>query len=382
MSLIRYSKGDNRQVLITISAIILVLVSGLVNTAKAERLKDLVSISGIRTNQLVGYGLVVGLDGTGDQTNQTVFTVQSLRSMLRRYGITLPKNANPRLDNVAAVSIHAVLPPFAKIGQNIDITVSSLGNADSLRGGSLLLAPLKGIDGQTYAMAQGNLVVGGFGAKGNDGSRVVVNVPSAGRIPNGATVEKLVPNTFSSNDKITLNLHAADFTTVNRITVAINRMIGPGTAHSVDAVSIDVNAPKDSSQRVAFISFLEGISVDPADPPARIIVNARTGTIVIGQHVRVLPFAVTHGSLTVSITESQNVSQPAAFARRGRTVVTGESDINIDQKKSHMYLFETGVTLRELVRAVNEVGAAPGDLMAILEALKQSGALRAELIVI
>lgn len=382
MSMLRYSGLNTRQVLIATGAIILVLISGLANTAKAERLKDLVSISGIRSNQLVGYGLVVGLDGTGDQTNQTVFTVQSLRSMLRRYGITLPKNSNPRLDNVAAVSIHAELPPFAKIGQKIDITVSSLGNADSLRGGSLLLAPLKGIDGQTYAMAQGNLVVGGFGAKGNDGSRVVVNVPSAGRIPNGATVERVVPSTFSSNDKVTLNLHAADFTTVNRITGAINRMIGPGTAYSVDAVSIDVNAPKDPSQRVAFISFLEEINVDPADAPARIIVNARTGTIVIGQHVRVLPFAVTHGSLTVSVTESQNVSQPSAFARRGRTVRTNESDISIEEKKSRMYLFEAGITLRQLVRAVNEVGAAPGDLMAILEALKQSGALRAELIVI
>ncbi len=378
----RNSVVNTRQLLVLVTTILVVLLSGLLNTVHAERLKDLVSISGIRTNQLVGYGLVVGLDGTGDQTNQTVFTVQSLRSMLRRYGITLPKNSNPRLDNVAAVSIHAVLPPFAKIGQMIDITVSSLGNADSLRGGSLLLAPLKGIDGNTYAMAQGNLVVGGFGAKGNDGSRVVVNVPSAGRIPNGATVERLVPNTFSSSDKITLNLHMADFTTANRITGAINRTIGPGTANSIDSVSIEVNAPKDKSQRVAFISFLEGISVQPADPPARIIVNARTGTIVIGQHVRVLPFAVTHGSLTVSVTESTNVSQPAAFARRGRTVTTNESDINIDQKKARMYLFETGVTLRDLVNAVNQVGAAPGDLMAILEALKQSGALRAQLIVI
>jgi len=380
--MMRYSSVNIRQLLVVVTTIVLIVTSGLVSTAKAERLKDLVSISGIRTNQLVGYGLVVGLDGTGDQTNQTVFTVQSLRSMLRRYGITLPKNSNPRLDNVAAVSIHAVLPPFAKIGQMIDITVSSLGNADSLRGGSLLLAPLKGIDGNTYAMAQGNLVVGGFGAKGNDGSRVVVNVPSAGRIPNGATVERQVPNTFSSSEKITLNLHAADFTTANRITGAINRMIGPGTANSIDSVSIEVNAPKDKSQRVAFISFLEEITVQPADAPARIIVNARTGTIVIGQHVRVLPFAVTHGSLTVSITESQNVSQPSAFARRGRTVRTNESDISIDEKKARMYLFETGVTLRELVRAVNEVGAAPGDLMAILEALKQSGALRAQLIVI
>ena len=382
MNKMRYSGVNIRQFLIVATTIVVVLLSGLVNTAKAERLKDLVSIGGIRSNQLVGYGLVVGLDGTGDSTSQTVFTIQSLKSMLRRYGITLPANVNPRLDNIAAVSVHAVLPPFIKIGQTIDITVSSLGNADSLRGGSLLLTPLKGVDGQVYAMAQGNLVVGGFGVKGNDGSRVVVNIPSVGRIPNGASVEKIVPTAFAQGDHITLNLHDADFTTANRISGAINRLIGQGTAHPVDAVSINVNAPKNPSQRVAFVSFLEEITVEPADAPARIIVNARTGTIVIGQHVRVLPFAVTHGSLTVSITESQNVSQPGAFARRGRTVVTDSSDIQITQDKAHMLLFETGVTLRDLVRAVNQVGAAPGDLMAILEALKQSGALRAELIVI
>jgi len=371
-----------RQFLIVTMTMVVVLASGFPKIAHAERLKDLVSISGIRSNQLVGYGLVVGLDGTGDSTNQTVFTIQSLKSMLRRYGITLPPKVNPRLDNIAAVSVHAVLPPFSKIGQNIDITVSSLGNADSLRGGSLLLTPLKGIDGQVYAIAQGNLVVGGFGVKGNDGSRVVVNIPSVGRIPNGASVEKMVPTTFAEGDYITLDMHQADFTTANRISGAINRLVGQGTARPIDAVSIQVNAPMDTAQRVAFISFLEEINVEPADAPARIIVNARTGTIVIGQHVRVLPFAVTHGSLTVSITENQNVSQPGAFARRGRTAVTDSSDINITQEKAHMLLFETGVSLRDLVRAVNQVGAAPGDLMAILEALKQSGALRAELIVI
>ncbi len=370
------------KLLLTACIVMLVLLAGVTNIAKADRLKDLVSISGIRSNQLVGYGLVVGLDGTGDSTNQTVFTIQSLKSMLRRYGITLPPNVNPRLDNIAAVSVHAVLPPFSKIGQKIDITVSSLGNADSLRGGSLLMTPLKGADGQTYAIAQGNLVVGGFGAKGNDGSRVVVNVPSAGRIPNGASVEKLVNTGFAEGDTITLNLHSADFTTANRISGAINRLVGQGTARPVDAISINVNAPKDAAQRVAFVSFLEEINVEPADAPARIIVNARTGTIVVGDHVRVMPFAVTHGSLTVAITESQDVSQPAAFARRGRTVVTDATDISIEQEQARMLMFDSGVTLRDLVRAVNEVGAAPGDLMAILEALKQSGALRAELIVI
>lgn len=348
---------------------------------QAERVKDLASIAGVRTNQLVGYGLVVGLDGTGDQTSQTPFTVQSLKSMLNRYGIQVPPNVSPQLKNVAAVSVHAELPPFAKQGQTIDVTVSSLGNAKSLRGGSLLMTPLKGADGRLYAMAQGNLVVSGFGVEGSDGSSITVNVPSAGRIPNGATVEREVANPFASGDDIVLNLHTSDFTTANRLVRAINHSIGPGTAQALDGTSVQVNAPRDRSQRVAFVSMLENIRVEPGDAPARIIVNSRTGTVVIGSHVRVMPAAVSHGSLTVTITETQRVSQPPAFSS-GQTRVVPESQINVQEEGNPMFLFRPGVELDEIVRAVNRVGAAPGDLVAILEALKQAGALRAELLVI
>jgi len=344
----------------------------------AERIKDLVSIAGVRSNQLLGYGLVVGLDGTGGKTQ---FTQQSLKNMLNRFGITVPSNVNLTSKNIAAVAVHASLPPFVKPGQSIDITVSSLGDAKSLKGGSLLMTPLKGADGQVYAMAQGNLVVGGFGISGSDGSRVSVNIPSVGRIPNGASVERLVPNAFTQGDYIVLNLNTSDFTTANRISTSINHVIGPGIAKPLDAISIKVSSPKDASQRVAFVSLLENIDVVPADAPARIIVNSRTGTIVIGSHVKVMPAAVTHGSLTVSITEGAEVSQPAPLSD-GETVVIATTDIDIKQENNRMFLFNPGVKLNEIVRAVNEVGAAPGDLVAILEALKQAGALRADLIVI
>ncbi len=349
--------------------------------ARADRVKDLASVAGVRSNQLMGYGLVVGLDGTGDQTSQTPFTVQSLKSMLARYGVRIPANVNPQLKNVAAVSVHAVLPPFAKPGQAIDVTVSSLGNAKSLRGGSLLMTPLKGADGRVYAIAQGNLVVGGFGASGSDGSSVTVNIPSVGRIPNGASVERTVPTPFAQGNSIVLNLHTEDFTTANRLATAINRVIGAGTAEPLDAASVRVNAPVDVSQRVAFVSMLENIQVKPADAPARIVVNSRTGTVVIGSHVHVMPAAVTHGSLTVTITEQPQVSQPAPLAG-GTTAVVPRSNIDIKQEKRHMFVFNPGVQLDDIVRAVNQVGAAPGDLVAILEALKQAGALRAQLIVI
>lgn len=347
----------------------------------AERVKDLSSVAGVRSNQLVGYGLVVGLDGSGDQTSQTPFTVQSLKAMLARYGVVVPDNVNPQLKNVAAVSIHAELPPFAKLGQTIDVTVSSLGNAKSLRGGSLLMSPLKGADGRVYAIAQGNLIVGGFGASGNDGSKVTVNIPSAGRIPNGATVERTVENPFDRGDYVVLNLNASDFTTANRVATAINRTVGAGTARPMDATSVQVSAPRDPSQRVAFVSLLENIEVDPGDAPARIVVNSRTGTVVIGSHVKVQPAAVSHGSLTVTITESPVVSQPEALSG-GQTTVVPQSDVQIAEEANRMFLFSPGVELEEIVRAVNRVGAAPGDLVAILEALKQAGALRAELIVI
>ncbi|MFZ2209232.1 MAG: flagellar basal body P-ring protein FlgI [Porticoccaceae bacterium] len=351
------------------------------STVHAERVKDIAMVGGVRSNQLIGYGLVVGLDGSGDQTSQTPFTVQSLKSMLVQYGITLPDNVKPQLKNVAAVSIQAELPAFAKPGQTIDITVSSLGNAKSLRGGSLLLTPLKGVDGRVYAMAQGNMVVGGIGAQGKDGSSVTVNIPSAGRIPNGATVEVAVESSFNSSDGIVLNLHAFDFTTASRVAQAINRTLGEGSAKPLDGGSIWVTAPA-AGDRVGFVSVLENIEVDPGDAPARVVVNSRTGTVVIGSHVRVSPAAITHGSLTVTIAETYEVSQPAPFSRGGETVVVPHSDVSVSQETNRMFLFKPGVELDEIVRAVNGVGAAPNDLVAILEALKQAGSLRAELIVI
>lgn len=358
-----------------IFSIFLLLLSGL---AQAERIKDLASIAGVRSNQLIGYGLVVGLDRTGDKTK---FTGQSLRNMLVEMGINIPPGTDPKSKNVAAVSVHADLPPFIKPGQTIDVTVSSLGDATSLRGGSLLMTPLKGADGNIYAMAQGNLTVGGFGADAGDGSRVTVNIPSAGRIPNGATVERTVKNAFNVGDNIILNLHNPDFTTASRLTDAINHTLGKGTAWSMDASSIKVNAPRDPSQRVPFLSLIENLELSPGEAPAKVVVNSRSGTVVIGQHVRVSPAAVTHGNLSVTISANPEVSQPNPFSQ-GQTVVTPNFDVEITEEDSRMFKFAPGVSLDEIVRAVNEVGAAPGDLVAILEALKQAGALRAELVVI
>ncbi|MEQ8485042.1 MAG: flagellar basal body P-ring protein FlgI [Pseudomonadales bacterium] len=349
--------------------------------AASERVKDLASIAGVRSNQLVGYGLVVGLDGTGDQTTQAPFTAQSLRNMLGQLGVTIPPGTNLQLKNVAAVMIHADLPPFAKPGQQIDVTVSSIGNATSLRGGTLLLSPLLGVDGQVYAMAQGSLVVGGFGAQGRDGSRVSINVPSVGRIPSGASVERIVPNAFDQGDSLVLNLHRNDFTTATRLADAINRAFGPDTAVALDGTSVRARAPMDTGARVGFLSMIENLEVTPGEAPARVVVNARTGTIIMGGGVKVLPAAVSHGSLTVTITESFDASQPGPFSR-GETVVTPRSDVDVDQGGSRMFPFGPGTSLEEIVRAVNDVGAAPGDLVAILEALHQAGALRAELIVI
>lgn len=360
----------------------LLICTSLSGTVYAERIKDLVSVAGVRDNQLLGYGLVVGLDGTGDQTSQTPFTVQSLRSFLNRYNITIPPNVNPQLKNVAAVSVHAELPAFAKPGQQIDITVSSLGNAKSLRGGSLLMTPLKAIDGQVYAIAQGNLIVGGLGVEGADGSRVTINVPSVGRIPGGALVERTVPSNFAYEEYLYLNLHASDFTTATRIQNRINEIFGSDTASALDPVSVRVRAPLDSSNRIAFLSEIENISLRPGAAAAKVIVNSRTGTVVIGANVRVSPAAVSHGSLVVTISENKEVSQPNALSTGGNTEVVDQSSIEVQQNSDRMFLFDPGITLDQIVNAVNEVGAAPGDLVAILEALKQAGALRAQLIVI
>jgi flagellar P-ring protein precursor FlgI len=358
--------------------LVLLMVALRPEAAFAERLKDIVSIEGVRSNQLVGYGLVVGLDGTGDKAP---FTDQTFRNMMNRFGITIPQGVSPNLKNVAAVSIHAELPPFSKPGQKIDITVSSIGNAKGLRGGSLLLTNLKGADGKVYATAQGSMIVGGFGAEGADGSKITVNVPSVGRIPNGATVEREVPNAFGAGDTLTLNLHHADFTTAKRVQERITDLLGPGSAEALDAASVRVLAPRDPSQRVSFLSILENLEVNPAEGVAKIVINSRTGTIVIGQNVKVLPAAVAHGNLTVTISENPEVSQPNALAG-GETVVTPQTDIAINQEPVRMFKFGAATTLNDIVRAVNQVGAAPGDVMAVLEALKQAGALRADIIVI
>lgn len=360
------------------AAFVILTISIMMPTAQAERIKDITSIAGVRSNQLIGYGLVVGLDGTGDKAP---FTTQTFRNMMAEFGITIPSGVDPKLKNVAAVSITAEMPAFAKPGQRIDITVSSLGNAKSLRGGSLLFAPLKGADGQVYALAQGNLVVGGFGIQGNDGSKLTVNVPSVGRIPNGATVERAIPNAFGHGDSLVLNLDQANFTTARAIIDKLNGFLGPGTAEALDATSIRVSAPRDLSQRVSFLSVIENLEVKMGDARAKVIINSRTGTIVMGQHVRIEPVAVTHGSLTVTIDENFDVEQPNPLAG-GETVVVPRTNINAEQENNRMFKFGPGVSLDQIVNAVNEVGAAPGDLMAILEALKQAGALKAELVVI
>jgi len=363
--------------------VLLTLLSSLFSAqVSAERVKDLAGVDGVRSNQLIGFGLVVGLDSTGDQTSQAPFTVQALKNMLIQLGITIPVGVDPQLRNVAAVSVHAELPAFSKPGQSIDVTVSSIGNAGSLRGGSLLITPLKGLDGQTYAIAQGNLVVGGLDVGGLDGSRITVNVPSVGRIPNGAMVERDVPSDFSTKPTITLNLHTADFTTASRLAERINTAFGPGTATALDAMSVEVVAPKEPSQRTAFLSMIENLDVQRGEAAARVIVNSRTGTIVIGSHVEVSPAAVSHGSLVVTIKENLEASQPEAFSRGGNTEVLPDTEIDVIQEGSRMFLFEPGISLDEIVRAVNEVGAAPGDLVAILEALKHAGALHAELLII
>jgi flagellar P-ring protein precursor FlgI len=358
--------------------LVMIALSGMAN---AERIKDIASIAGVRDNQLLGYGLVVGLNGTGDKVSSSPFVEQSMKSMLTQLGIVVPPSVNINPKNVAAVVVHANLPAFTKPGQKIDITVSSVGDSKSLRGGSLLMTPLKGIDGKVYAIGQGNLVVGGISAAGADGSSITVNIPSVGRIPGGATIEREVPSPFADLPYLTFNLNQSDFTTAQNIVKAIDNYLGPGTAKALDATSIQVNAPRDKSQRVSFVSIVENLEVDPGESSAKVIVNSRTGTVVINSTVRVSPAAVSHGSLTVTISEAQEVSQPNALAA-GDTAVVPQSQVEIGQENNHMFLFSPGVKLNDVVRAVNQVGAAPSDLVAILEALKQAGALKAELLVI
>ncbi len=350
----------------------------LATSAHAARIKDVAKVAGVRSNQLVGYGLVTRLPGTGETTP---FTDQTFNAMLQNFGIQLPPGTKPKTKNVAAVIVTAELPAFSKQGQEVDVTVSSIGSAKSLRGGTLLQTFLKGLDGQVYAVAQGNLVVSGFSAQGNDGSKIVGNNPNVGIISSGATVEQEIPTPFGRGDYITFNLIQSDFTTAQRLADAVNNFLGPQMASAVDATSVKVRAPREISQRVAFLSAIENIEFDPAEGSAKIIVNSRTGTIVVGKHVRLKAAAVTHGGMTVAIKENLNVSQPNAFSG-GQTVVVPDSDIEVTEADGKMFKFEPGLTLDDLVRAVNEVGAAPSDLMAILQALKQAGAIEGQLIII
>ncbi len=356
--------------------------------AKADRLKDLTSIAGVRANQLVGYGIVVGLPGTGD--GNSPLTLQSMQAMISQFGVTTNSTTSLNGKNSAAVIITAELPAFAKPGQRIDATISTLGQSKSLRGGTLLMTPLMGADGQTYAVAQGNLLVGGLGVAGNDGSSLIVNVPTVGRIPGGATVERLIETDFLKTDSLILNLHQGDFSVTNQMAEAVNDVFGSGVAIALDSRSVKVRAPVDPSQKVAFISMLENIEIEPERQSAKVVVNARTGTIVIGGDVRVTPAAVTHGSLTVRVDENSNVTQTnnlavangVAAATPGAAVTTQDTDIQIDQQPARAFLFDPGVELSTIVEAVNAVGTSPADLVAILEALREAGSLRAELVVI
>ena len=355
--------------------------------AFADRIKDLASVAGVRSNQLVGYGVVVGLAGTGDGTS--ALTTQSLQSMIAQFGLVTDA-ANLSAKNAAAVMVTADLPPFMKPGQRMDVTVSTMGAAKSLRGGTLLMTPLMGADGETYAVAQGNLVVGGLGVSGNDGSSVIVNIPTVGRIPRGASVERMVDTPFLGNSEMVLNLHQGDFSTAVNMTEAINGVFGPDVAVALDATSVKVRAPSAPEQKVGFIGLLENIEVEPASPSARVIVNSRTGTIVISGDVRVTPAVVTHGSLTVRVSEDTNVTQANTVVTNdqgtvitpGAATTTQDTNIEIEEEPARAFIFDPGVELGDIVDAVNQVGASAADLVAILEALREAGALRAEIMVI
>lgn len=361
-----------------LSVLLLALLA--VPTAHAERIKDLASLSGVRNNQLVGYGLVVGLDGSGDQTTQTPFTVQSVVNMLGNMGVTLPPGQNLQLKNVAAVMVTSNLPPFARPGQAMDVTVSSMGNAKSLRGGTLVMTPLKGADGQVYGIAQGNVVVGGAGASAG-GSSVTINHLSVGRIAGGATVERAVPTTVGDGEFVHLETHTTDFGTTQRMVDAINASTGPGTAVAVDARRIEVRAPLDPSQRVAFMSRIENLDVTPAQQAAKVIVNSRTGSVVMNQAVTLDNCAVAHGNLSVTVSSEPVISQPAPLSG-GRTATAERNQIDIQQEGSVLMNVKKGANLSEVVRALNALGANPQDLIIILQAMKAAGALRAELEII
>jgi len=359
---------------------VLLLASLPLFPAHADRIKDIASIQGVRSNQLVGYGIVVGLDGSGDQTTQTPFTVQSVVSMLSQLGVNLPPGTNLQLKNVAAVTVTASLPPFAQPGQTIDVTVSSIGNAKSLRGGTLMMAPLKGADGQVYAIAQGNLLVAGAGASAG-GASTQVNQLSVGRISSGATVERAVETPLGQGEFIFLELNGSDFTTAQRVVQAINRAIGEGTAAAQDGRVVRVKAPRDSNQRVGFLATVENLPVNPGEAAAKVILNARTGSVVLNQMVMVDACAIAHGNLTVTISSDTSVSQPEPLSQ-GQTVATQETKVEVKSDKGGLVTLPRSVSLGQVVKALNAVGATPQDLLAILQAMKTAGALHAELEII
>ncbi len=359
-----------------------VLLSGLLAfpAVAADRLKDITNIAGVRFNQLIGYGLVVGLDGSGDKVTSSPFTGQSLSNMLTQLGVQIPPGTKVDPKNVAAVTLTATLPPFARRGQNIDVTVSSIGDAKSLRGGTLLLSPLKGADGQIYGMAQGNVLVGGAGAS-SGGSKAQINQLSVGRIPAGATVEREVATALGSGEFINLELQDANFTTANRVVQAINKAFGGNTARAVDAGLVEVRAPLDANQRVQFLSRMENLAVDPADVSPLVIVNARTGSIVMNQAVRLEPCAVSHGNLSVTVNSNPQVSQPNPLSQ-GQTVTTNQPNINISADGGKVLNVPRGANLNQVVGALNALGATPQDLISILQAMKAAGSLKADLQII
>jgi flagellar P-ring protein precursor FlgI len=348
--------------------------------ARAVPLLDLADVEGIRGNQLIGYGLVIGLDGTGDK-NQVKFTSQSVANMIKQFGVNLPPNVDPKLKNVAAVMVTAEVPPSYSPGQTVDVTIASLGDAKSLRGGQLLMTPLRGVDGETYALAQGALVVGGLNASGQSGSSVAINSANGGRIPNGGTIERMIPSDFASRPDIMLNLRQPSFQTATRVVAALERVFGPGTAQALDGTKISVRAPQTPSQRTSFMALLETVEVQEGRERPKVVFNSRTGTVVVGQGVRVKAAAVAHGTLTVTISENPQVSQPNAFSQ-GQTAVVPKSDVEVTQDKNAMFKWPEGASLESIINTVNSLGATPDDVMSILQSLEQAGALNAELIVI
>jgi len=370
---------------------LLVSLAIITNLAVADRIKDLTNVAGVRSNQLIGYGLVVGLNGTGDG-GDVPFTGQSLRSVLSRLGVNVDgvisdfdvagvQATSIAADNVAAVMVTADLPPFAKPGQNIDVNVSTIGAAESLRGGTLILTRLRGVDGEVYALAQGPLTSTGVEVNGA-GDEIVIGVPTAGRIPNGASVERMVESPFNRSEHIVLNVRTGDFTTAKEIVDKVNTVFGEETAKAIDGVSIAIRAPEDPNSRVSFLSLIENLDVNPGEPAAKVVINSRTGTVVISRNVRVTAAAVTHGPITVTVAATNEVSQANPFADQGQTMAIQNADVGISEPNNKMFLFKPGIDLKEIVDAVNQTGATPSSLIAILEALKSSGSLRAELVVI